>query len=29
MSVYITQEARRIIDICYCFLFEELRAEKL
>lgn len=29
MSVYTTQEPGTTINICYCFLFEELRAEKL
>lgn len=29
MSVYTTQETGMTINICYCFLLEELRAEKL
>lgn len=29
MWVYTTQEPGTTINICYCFLFEELRAEKL
>lgn len=29
MSVYTTQEPGTTINICYCFLFEELRVEKL
>lgn len=29
MSVYTTQETDMTINICYCFLLEEFRAEKL